>query len=143
MMEYASGENNSLGINFGIYAGRITLFKGTIIALGHPEFYRFLFDPDSRKFAVQCCSIDASGANQLPRQLNRERYETYSLDLVRYIYKICGWDIGSSYRIKGVALPESQMIVFDLNEALRVIERRTPEKENEKNETVNVQHPAS
>lgn len=138
-MEYASGENNSLGINFGIYAGRITLFKGTITALGHPEFYRFLFDPDSRKFAIQCCSIDANGANQLPRQLNRDRYSTYSLDLVRYIYKICGWEIDSSYRIIGTALPESRMIIFDLNKALRVIERRTPEKATAKNEPANVQ----
>ena len=142
-MEYASGENNSLGINFGIYAGRITLFKGTIMALGHPEFYRFLFDPDSRQFAVQCCSIDASGANQLPRQLHRDRYETYSLDLVKYIYYICGWDADSSYRVIGTALPESRMIVFDLNQALRVIERRIPEKAAAKNETANVQQPAS
>ena len=46
----------------------------------------------------------------------------------RFSRVVSTWDTDSSYRIIGTALPENRMIVFDLNHALRVIERRMPEK---------------
>ena len=44
--------------------------------------------------------------------------------MVRFIYQICNWDARMTYRIKGIAVPERKMVVFDLNDALKVREGR-------------------
>lgn len=44
--------------------------------------------------------------------------------MVRLIYQICGWNVKSTYRIKGIAVPDRRMVLFDLTAAMRVAEGR-------------------
>ena len=111
-------DNNDLGITFSITAGRITIFKTTVKALGFPPYYRFLLDADNRQFAIECCGYMSNGSHSLPGYNTKEHYDIKSRDLVRFIYQTCGWDTMSSYRVKGKIIPERMMVVFDLTSAM-------------------------
>lgn len=121
-MQNQSWENNNLGISFSITYGRITLFRSTLKAMGLPPYFRFLLDSENRQLAIERCGYESNGSHQLPEDSSRDRYELKSMDLVRFVYQTCGWDKKSTYRIKGIAVPDRSMVVFDLTVALRVQE---------------------
>lgn len=123
-MENLSWENADLGISFSVAYGRINLFKTTLKAIGLPPYFRFLLDTENGKLAVEKCSYQSSGAHQLPENTSHDGYELKSMDMVRFIYQTCGWDKKFTYRIKGIAVPNRSMVVFDLTAALRVQEGR-------------------
>lgn len=122
-MEYIAWDHNDLGISFAVSAGRITIFKTTLTALEYPPFFRFLLDTENKQFGIECCEFESSGSHQLPEEMPQERYDIKSKDMVKFIYRICGWDTSSTYRIKGIAIPDQHMVVFDLTAALRVTEK--------------------
>ena len=60
--------------------------------------------------------------DQLPEDTSHDGYELKSMDMERFIYQTCGWDMKSTYRIRGIAVPDRDMVVFDLTTAYRVQE---------------------
>ena len=98
------------------------LLKTTLNAIGIPPYFRFLLDPENGKLAVEKCSYKSSGAHQLPEDTSHDGYELKSMDMVRFICQTCGWDMKSTYRIRGIAVPDRDMVVFDLTTAYRVQE---------------------
>ena len=46
MEEYKNWDLTAPGISFSARTGRITIFKTTIEALGHPEYFHFRFSPE-------------------------------------------------------------------------------------------------
>lgn len=115
------------GISFAAPSGRITIFKTTLKALGYPSYFRFLLDTDHKQFGIECCGYESDGSHQLPEKMTREHYDIKSMDMVKFIFQTCGWDIKSTYRIKGIAVPDRRMVVFDLTTALKVAEIRRGE----------------
>lgn len=123
-MEHITWDHNDLGISFAAPSGRITIFKTTLKALNYPPYFRFLLDTDHKQFGIECCGFASSGSHQLLEKIAREHYDIKSMDMVRLIYQTCGWNVKSTYRIKGIAVPDRRMIVFDLTAAMRVAEGR-------------------
>ena len=121
-MENQLWESKNLGISFSFPYGRIYLFRTTLKAIGLPPYYRFLLDPENRKLAIERCDFESGGSHQLPEDTSHDGYELKSMDMVRFIYQTCGWDIKSTYRIRGIAVPDRDMVVFDLTTAYRVQE---------------------
>ena len=99
--EYIIWDQSAPGISFNVVTGRITIFKQTLVALGYPEYFRFLFSPEDMFFGVEPCGIDDEGANRLPDEITREQYDINSIGLVRFVYKTCGWEKKLTYRIAG------------------------------------------
>jgi len=120
--DYFTWDNSALGISFMISAGRITIFKTTLAALGYPEYYRFMFNSADRRFAVQACSIDDEGAKHMPWVKDSDHCDIKSMKLVRYIYRTCDWNTRLSYRIAGTAVPDQHLVAFDLTGALEIHE---------------------
>lgn len=128
--EYYTWNHSALGISFMISAGRITIFKTTLAALGYPEYYRFMFNSSDLRFAIQACSIDDEGAKHMPGVGRSDHCSIKSMKLVRYIYRACGWNTRLSYRIEGVAVPEQRLVAFDLTSAFEIHEGRLKEAED-------------
>lgn len=126
-MEHITWGHSDLGISFAASSGRITIFKTTLKALNYPPYFRFLLDTEHKQFGIECCGFASSGSHQLPEENAEEHCGIKSKDMVRFIYQTCGWDAKSTYRIKGIAVPDRRMIVFDLTAALRVVEGRLME----------------
>ncbi len=128
--EYYTWNHSALGISFMISAGRITIFKTTLAALGYPEYYRFMFNSSDLRFAVQACGIDDDGAKQMPGGKGSDHCDIKSMKLVRYIYRTCGWNTRLSYRIEGAAVPDQRLVAFDLTRAYEIHEGRLKEAED-------------
>ncbi len=112
------------GITFSAKYGRILIFKRTLDLLGFPECYRFLFSPEDRLFAVQACKISDEGAHTLPPESIEGDYRVKSMDLVQFVYRVCGWNEKVSYRAAGAVIPEENVVQFDLSAALEIYEGR-------------------
>ncbi|MCR5601279.1 MAG: hypothetical protein K6G33_11135 [Ruminococcus sp.] len=126
-MDQAVWNSNDLGISLAAFSGRITIFKTTLKALNYPPYFRFLLDIDHKQFGIECCGYKSEGSHQLPEKMTREHYDIKSMDMVKFIFQTCGWDKKYTYRIKGIAMPEHRMIVFDLTTAQKVAEFRRSE----------------
>jgi hypothetical protein len=130
MDEFIAWDFSVPGISFNINSGRITIFKTTLVAMGFPEFFHFLFSPEDRIFGIEPCGIDDGGAYRFPDVITREHYDFKCIDLVRFVYQTCGWKKKLTYRIPGERLaPDSRTILFDLQNALEVHEGRVKEAE--------------
>ena len=124
---YISWDLKQPGISFCLGDGRITLFKSTLDVLGYPEYYRFLFSPEDRLFAVQACGMTDHGSNRLG-EVKREHYNVKTLDLVKFVYSTCRWKEKITYRIAGVFFPEDKAVQFDLVAAYEIREGRVFER---------------
>ncbi|MDD7517075.1 hypothetical protein [Ruminococcus flavefaciens] len=126
-MEQTVWNQSDLGISFAASSGRINIFKTTLKALGYPPYFRFLLDTDHKQLGIECCGYESDGSHTLPDDHTQEYYTVNSKDMVRFIYQTCGWDKRFTYRIKGIAIPDRRMVVFDLTTALKVAEFRKVE----------------
>ncbi len=95
--------------------------------LGYPEFYRFLYNPDTRQLAIEPCEINDPGAYALVNVKKDETSDVNSMDFVRMMYREFGWNGRISYRIAGIAFPEERAVEFDLTTALEIHEGRVRE----------------
>ena len=132
MAEYIVWDYSNPGISFSVATGRIRVFKQTLVVMGYPEYFRFLYDPEQQYFGIEPCGIDDKGANRLPEvnrhpddSITREYYEIKSKDLVRFIYESCGWKKKLSYRIAGAV--DGRIVYFDLQKAYEIHEGRVKE----------------
>ncbi len=127
--KYIAWDYSAPGISFSIQSGRITIFKTTLVAIGYPEYYRFLFSPDDLVFGIEPCGIDDGGAHRLPEKLKYDHYDIKSKDLVRFVYQSCEWTKKLTYRVPGVReTPDSHTVYFDLRQALEVHEGRVKQR---------------
>lgn len=123
MEKYISWDLKQPGISFSLADGRITIFKRTLDVLEYPEYYRFLFSPEDRLFAVQRCEMSDPGSNRLG-DIGQDNYSVKTMDLVRFVYQSCGWKPKITYRVAGVEFPEEGAMQFDLSAAYEIHEGR-------------------
>ena len=112
-------QNNSAGLSLSTRRDRIIIHHATILALGEPEYIRFLINQRDRKVAVQCCEqIDRNHILVPEAESGKEyRFEISSTCLISVVYKICGWDQGKTYVVYGKAHPKHRLVEFDLDTA--------------------------
>ncbi len=125
---YVDWDYSVPGISFCEKSGRVTIFKTTLDAIGYPEFYRFLYNADHRKLAIEPCEIDSPGAYALVNVKKDKTYDVSSVDFVRMMYRENRWDRRISYRIAGIAYSKERAVEFDLTKALEIHEGRVAEK---------------
>ena len=122
--EYQIWDYNNPGISFSLTWGRITIFKTTLKELGFPEYIHFMCNMDRRKFAIEACGLDDPGGHRLTEPKNRESCDVKCLELMRYIFRGCGWKEKVTYRVAGKLDPVKKRVEFDLSEAFEIVEGR-------------------
>ena len=126
--EYVNWDLAMPGISFDIKTGRIRLFKKTLEVMEYPDYFRFRFSPEDQVFGVEPCALEDGGAYRLPAELPREHFEIKCLNLVRFVYRTCGWRKPLTYRIPGELLtPSGRLVYFDLRQAFEIHEGRMKE----------------
>ena len=125
--KYVDWEYSMPGISFCLKSGRVIIFKATLEVIGYPEFYRFLYNPDTKMMAIEPCAMNAPGAYALVNVKKEETYDVSSIDFVRMMYRENGWKKQISYRIAGIAYPQDRAVEFDLTKALEIHEGRVME----------------
>ena len=103
------------GITFEPCKWRILIHKSTIEALGTPEYVRFLFNAEKRRFAVQACGMHDDGAEKLPKLQTGDGGYVYCMFLVQYVFKTCEWNPEYTHRAAGILYSRERLVDFDLN----------------------------
>ena len=122
--EYQNWDNNNPGISFNLTWGRITIFKTTLKELGFPEYIHFLCSTERRRFAIEACGLDDPGGHRLSEPRTRESSDLKCMELVRFIYRGCGWKEKVTYRVEGKLDSAKKRVEFDLSEAFEIVEGR-------------------
>ena len=125
--KYVVWDYSMPGISFCLKSGRVTIFKTTLKVIGYPEFYRFLYNPDTRMLAIEPCEMNAPGAYALVNVKKEETYDVSSMSFVRIIYREYRWNKRISYRIAGTPHWQDHAVEFDLRKALEIHEGRVME----------------
>ena len=116
--KYVVWDYSMPGISFCLKSGRVTIFKTTLEVIGYPEFYRFLYNPDTRMLAIEPCEMNVK---------KEETYDVSSMSFVRIIYRENRWNKRISYRIAGTPHWQDHAVEFDLRKALEIHEGRVME----------------
>ena len=93
-----------------ITSNGITFNKSVIMKMKYPAYVKLLINETEKQIAVQAC-----GDGVLSVRWNAK-------DLINTIARICDWDLSQlSYRVNGVLVPEMNLMLFDLNEAVTMV----------------------
>ena len=125
--KYVVWDYSMPGISFCLKSGRVTIFKTTLEVIGYPEFYRFLYNPDTRMLAIEPCEMNAPGAYALVNVKKEETYDVSSMSFVRIIYRENRWNKRISYRIAGTPHWQERVVEFDLRKVQEIHEGRVME----------------
>lgn len=100
---------------------RIRIHRQTIRLLDNPQFIKIFINPVSMTMAIgQAEPFEASSYAILQSCTHRKPCcELHSKKLIQGLYKICAnWNIDKSYRIFGNVVPEENIVVFGLLDAI-------------------------
>lgn len=109
-----------LGMTFSAEEGRITIFRGTLEALGWPSHYRFLYNPQMNQIAVQTCKAGDAGAHRVTKLDEFSSCEIKCVAFVRMVYKDAHWNTRRSYRMIGIFFQEQKLVSFQIQDALPI-----------------------
>lgn len=108
---------NITGVSLCQKTGIIRIFRSTIKELGDPKYIRFLFNPEKRTLAVQATSRKEEECFRVPKYNSKDwDFKICSVQMLRMIWKVCGWNENDTYRAAGTHYPEYNLVEFDLNQ---------------------------
>ena len=122
--EYQNWDYNNPGISFNLTWGRITIFKTTLKELDFPEYIHFMLNTERKMLAIEACALEDPGGHRLTELKTRESCDVKSLELMRFVFRVCSWKEKVTYRVAGNLNPAKKRVEFDLSEALEIIEGR-------------------
>lgn len=102
----------------------ITFNKSVILKMKYPAYVKLLINETDKQIAVQTCEEDDDKSVQFykekPNGVLSVRWN--AKDLINTIARLCDWDLRqTSYRVNGVLVPELDLMLFDLNEAVTMV----------------------
>ena len=85
---------------------------------------RFLIDTDTKRFAIEVCDADDRNAVKFPSPsgelAKRAVLNVTNKPAHEAIRRLMGWFDDKSYRVRGVAVPDSNAIIYNLTQATEV-----------------------
>lgn len=101
----------------------VTFNKSVTLKLGLPEYVLLLINPDKRQIALMPCAQDTPNAAPYyrPKQSGILSVRWNARDLLNTLEYITGWKLkDTTYRVDGMLIPESGVMIFDLNKAVEL-----------------------
>lgn len=111
-------------ISFYNKCGVIRIFKQTMRSLGMPRFIRFQVHQERHLMLLEPYDKITFTSFRVPNNLENEngKLDIYSKSFTHLISKIMGWDLKKSYRILGEIDKERRHVVFNLDNAVEILE---------------------
>ena len=102
----------------------ITFNKSVIMKMKYPAYVKLLINELDKQIAIQVCEEGDDKSTQFYKEKSNGvlsvRWNTK--DLINTIARLCDWDLKkTSYRVNGVLVPELNLMLFDLNEAITMV----------------------
>lgn len=121
------------GISFSMKRRRVLIYRSSLRALGMPSNIRFLLNMKQKKVAVQACEAIDRDSFKVPEIIDggKDQYEISSVNFLKMVYKLAGWDNDGTYRISGVVYPENRLVEFELGDAVKIADEEFVDPEVE------------
>ena len=90
----------------------------------HLDYVKLLINETEKQIAVQACGEHDDKSVQFYKEKSNGVLSVRwnAKDLINTIARICDWDLSQlSYRVNGVLVPEMNLMLFDLNEAVTMV----------------------
>lgn len=101
----------------------ITFSKGVVAKLGRPSRVELLINDVGKQFIIRACNINKTCSNAFYKESSKTKYVRWNnKNLLMTIENIMGCDLSKyAYRVDGQYIGEEKAILFDLNNAAKVI----------------------
>lgn len=102
----------------------ITFNKSVIMKMKFPEYVKLLINETDKQIAVQVCSENTEKAVQFYKEKANGVLSVRwnAKDLINTVARLTKWDLSQiSYRVNGVLIPELDLMLFDLKEAITMV----------------------
>ena len=102
----------------------ITFNKSVIMKMKYPAYVKLLINEAEKQIAVQTCEEDDDKSVQFYKEKSNGVLSVRwnAKVLINTIARLCDWDLRqTSYRVNGVLVPELNLMLFDLNEAVTMV----------------------
>lgn len=103
----------------------IRIHKDTLYSIGNPEYVLLLVNPNEQTLAVLPSDRSDTKAHHISKSslINKKSFEIYSKSLVQNLRNLCSnWENDKVYRIYGEAVPNKDIIRFNMAEAISINE---------------------
>lgn len=103
-----------------ITSNGITFNKSVIMKMSYPAYVRLYINEVDKQIAIQACDEkdDKAVAFFKEKANGILSIRWNSKDLIHTISRMCNWDLKKiSYRVNGILIPESSVMLFDLKDA--------------------------
>ena len=107
-----------------ITSNGITFNKSVIMKMKYPAYVKLLINESGKQIAVQACDEQDNKSVQFYKEKSNGILSVRwnAKDLINTIARICDWDLNQlSYRVNGVLVPEMNLMLFDLKEAVTMV----------------------
>ena len=122
-MEHDPNAENSMNrISFNYYAGKIRVYEKVVEVLGYPRFLQFLINPETRNLYLRGTDKRDINCLEVPDREFRKRNQCtlHGKSFIKRICTLSGWKLNKLHVLRGSYLPEYNMIVFPLADALEL-----------------------
>ena len=99
----------------------IRISKDTIHAIGDPEYFLLLVNPNDRTLCIFPSVKTDPKAHRMSKYSHRKCFELYSRSLVTNLMNLCpNWNNQGTYRMEGVQVKEQNVIKFNMEKAEKI-----------------------
>ena len=111
-------------ISFYLKSNTIRIFKKTIRGLVMPKFIRFRVNPEGTSMLLEEYDRITLTSFRIPKNIDdvEGSMEVHSKAFSRLMAFKQGWDVERSYRIPGKVIKHQKVAVFDLTQAVQILE---------------------
>lgn len=98
--------------------------KSVIMKMKYPAYVKLLINEAEKQIAVQTCEEGDDKSVQFYKEKSNGVLSVRwnAKDLINTIARLCDWNLRqTSYRVNGVLVPELNLMLFDLNEAVTMV----------------------
>ena len=101
----------------------ITFSKGVVNKLDRPARAEILINAVDKQFIIRGCNINNAHSNAFFKENSKTKYVRWNnKNLIMSIENIMGCDLSKyAYRVDGQYISEEKAILFDLNNAAKVV----------------------
>ena len=105
------------GLTVDLKRYRIRIPGRTFEMINNPDYFRFLVNPESKGFVIECCTEKTKGAYERSKvPTHHGSYELTSISLIKEIARCAGFSGTTTIKLKGHHIRGQEALFFRMEQ---------------------------
>ena len=105
------------GLTVDLKRYRIRIPSRTFEMINNPDYFRFLVNPESKGFVIECCTEKTKGAYQRSKvPTHNSSYELTSISLIKEIVHCAGFSGTATIKLRGHQIRGQDALFFRMEQ---------------------------